>query len=352
MSERMPKHWFLQPSMEDPFYVCGGWQIFNRTCELAGRMRETELVTYRHREAGHRYLDDVPRSELNEGIVWLYWSAHVRELAERLAGCPRVVLYGMNEDYGRHFGQITPPRWPIVALSRFVAAHYAVRDPWRLIHHLGPALHPDAANRRCPRDIDVLVHVRKTTSYLRNELIPALEGRLAVRVLREWVPQEEMLELLNRSRTYLYWVHKQIHGMWIYEGFGMQPLEAIVCGATPVANAYGGLSDYLEAPYNSRKIGVHSLEYDVLQIERAAREHDGGNPDEERLRQLYGEERFARAFEAVERDLLFYFERRPPGPPQEFDIQPPRPPLRRRPYVWLHRTVRRVYKELRGIRPR
>ena len=348
----MTKHWFLQPSMEDPFYTVGGWQIFNRACELAGRMRETELVTYRHREAGHRYLDDVPRSELNEGIVWVYWSAHVRELAERLAGCRRVVLYGMNEDYGKRFGQVTPPRWPIVALSRFIAAHYAVRDPWRLIHHLGPALHPNAANRRGPRDIDVLVHVRKTTSYLRNELIPALEGRLSVRVLREWVPQEEMLALLNRSRTYLYWVHKQIQGMWIYEGFGMQPLEAIACGATPVANAYGGLSDYLEAPYNSRKIGVHSLEYDVLQIERAAREHDGGNPDEERLRQLYDEERFARVFEAIERDLLFYFERCPPGPPQVFDIEPRRPPLHRRPYVWLHRTMRRFYKEMKGIRPR
>ena len=126
-----------------------------------------------------------------------------------------------------------------------------------------------------------------------------------MRVLWDWVPQEAFLELLNRSRAYLYWVHKQIHGMWIYEGFGMQPLEAIACGATPVANAYGGLSDYLEAPYNSRKIGVHSLEYDLLQIERAVREHDGSNPDEERLRQLYSEERFTRAFEAVERDTVY-----------------------------------------------
>jgi len=348
----MSKHWFLQPSMEDRFYICGGWQIFNRACELVGRMRETELVTYRHSEVGTRFLDDVPRSELEAGILWVYWSSHVRELAERLAGCPRVVLYGMNEDYGRHFGQATPSRWPIVALSHFIAAHYAVKDPWRLIHYLGPVLHPAAVNRRVPRDIDVLVHVRKTTPYLRNELIPALEGRLKVRVLREWVPQEEFLDLLNRSRTYLYWVHKQIQGMWIYEGFGMQPLEAIACGATPVANAYGGLSDYLEAPYNSRKIGVHSLEYDVLQIERAVREHAGSNPDEERLRQLYGEERFARLFESIERDLLFYFERCPATPPQVFDIEPSRPPLHRRPYVWLHRTVRRAYKELRGIRPR
>ena len=352
MSAPMPKHWFLQPSMEDPFYVCGGWQIFNRACELAGRMRETELVTYRHREAGHRYLDDVPRAELESGIVWVYWSSHLRELAERLAGCPRVAFYAMNEDYGRHFGQITPPEWPIVALSRFVAAHYALREPWRQILYLGPALHPAAVNRGGPRDLDVLVHVRKTTPYLRHELIPALEARLAVKVLREWVPQEEMLALLNRSRTYLYWVHRQIQGLWIHEGFGMQPLEAIACGAMPVSNAYGGLSDYLEAPWNSRKIGVHSLEYDVLQIERAARGHDGTNPDEERLRRLYGEEEFARRFEAVERELLFYFENRPDAPPQSFDIEPRRPPLHRRPYVWLHRTVRRAYKELKGIRPR
>lgn len=346
------KHWFLQPSMEDRFYICGGWQIFNRACDLAGGTREVELLTYRHREAGHRFLDDVPGSELAAGIVWVYWSSHVRELAERLAACPRVVLYAMNEDYGRHFGQITPPRWPIVALSRFIAAHYALKDPWRLIHYLPPALHPAAVNHHGPRDLDVLIHVRKTTPYVRNELIPALERRLATRVLRDWVPQEEFLALLNRSRTYIYWVHRQIQSLWIHEGFGMQPLEAIVCGATPVANAYGGLSDYLEAPYNCRKIGVHSLEYDLLQIERSAREHGGGNPDEERLRHYYGEELFARRFEAVERDLQLYFDSCPSTPPQAFDIEPARPPMHRRPYVWLHRTVRRAYKELRGIRPR
>ena len=37
------------------------------------------------------------------------------------------------------------------------------------------------------------------------------------------------------------------------------------------ANRYKAVSDYLEAPYNCRKIGVHSLEYDLLQIERAQR---------------------------------------------------------------------------------
>src|SRR6185503_6761786 len=105
-----------------------------------------------------------------------------------------------------------------------------------------------------------------------------------------------------RSRVYLYWMHRQVTG--VLEGFGMQPLEAIACGATPVSNLYGGLSDYLEPPWNCRKIGVHSLEYDVLQIRRAVEEHGGGNPDEEKVRSLYGEEAFLDRFPRIERELL------------------------------------------------
>jgi hypothetical protein len=351
MGADVTKHWFLQPSMTDPRYVCGGWQIFNRARDLASRLRETELLTYRHREEGWRYLDDVPAVELAEGIVWVYWGAHVRELAERLQEHRQVVLYAMNDDYGRWHGQATPARWPVVALSRFLAAQFALREPSRLIHYLGPVLHPEAVNRGGERDLDIAVHVRKTTPYLRHELVPALAERLQVEVLRTWTSQEDFLRLLNRTRVYLYWVHLPIPGIRVYEGFGMQPLEAAACGAIPVANAYGGLSDYLEAPYNCRKIGVHSLDYDVLQVERAVREHQGANADEERLQATYSEEAFLRRFEAIEADLTFYFEHCPQRPMQRFALEPPGPPLHRRPYEWLYRWSRRSWRELRGIRP-
>lgn len=347
------KHFFLQPSLVDPAYVCGGWQIFNRAAELAGRLRDVEVLTYRHREAGTRYLDDVPAEELHAGLVWTYWSAHVTELSRRLAGHPRVVLYAMNTDYGRDHGQVTPPAWPLVCLSRFLAAAWSEADPWRLVHYLGPVLHADARNPRREREVDVLAHVRKLPPYVRRELLPALvESGLRVEEVGDWRPQEEMLALFQEARVYLYWVHRQIGGLWIHEGFGMQPLEAIACGALPVSNLYGGMSDYLEPPTNCRKIGVWDLAYDVEQVTRAAREHDGGNVDEERLRRRYSADTFLARFPEIERDLLAYFSGRRGQRPQAFSLMPPREPLSRRLRAGAYRFVRRRYKRLRGILPR
>lgn len=347
------KHFFLQPSLRDPFYVCGGWQLFNRAAELAGRIREAEVLTYRHREEGARYLDDVPAAELAAGVVWIYWHSHVTELAERLAGHVRVVLYAMNTDYGRLHGQETPPSWPLVALSRFVGAAWAEAEPWRLVEYLGPVLDEAVRNRGEARDVDVLAHVRKMPPYVREELLPALErSGLRVEVVRSWIEPEALALLYNRTRVYLYWVHRQIGGLWIHEGFGMQPLEAIVCGATPVANPYGGMSDYLEPPTNCRKIGVHDLAYDVAQIRESVATHDGHNPDEERLRRLYSAETFLERFPAIERDLLFYFANRSAGAPQRFRIMPDPPPALTRAHEAASRFVRLRLKHWRGIRPR
>ena len=132
----------------------------------------------------------------------------------------------------------------------------------------------------------------------------------------------------------------------------MQPLEAIACGALPVANLYGGMGDYLEAPWNCRKIGVHSLEYDLAQIERAVRGHDGSNPDEERVREEYGEVRWTERFLRIEEELLFYYQHLPPGPPEAFRIEPERVVPWRQPKEWLYQRVVRTSKRLRGVRPR
>lgn len=342
------KHWFLLPALEDPFYVCGGWQIFRRAAALVGEGRDAEVVTYRRREEGTRYLDDIPREELADGMVWVTWQSHVIELARRLAGLDHVVLYAQNTDFGRDHGQVTPPEWPIVCLSRFIAADYAVRDPWRALFVLPPVLHPEARNPGGARDIPVLVHQRKNVPYVRHELVPALREHVEVEVLDRWMPQEEFLALLGRSCVYLYWMHRQVAG--VFEGFGMQPLEAAACGAVPISNAYGGLGDYLEAPLNSLKIGTWNRDFDIAQIVDAVARHDGANPDEARLHEVYGEAMFHRRFARIDAGLELYFDRRQ-GPRETFTLAPPPPPLHRRPYEWLYRKTRRAYKRWRGILP-
>lgn len=345
-----PRHFFLQPSLRDPAYVCGGWQIFNRAAELVGRLREVETLTYRHREEGARYLDDVPATELAAGIVWVSWQSHVIELGRRLAGAPRVVLYAQNTDFGPENGQRTPPEWPIVALSRHILADTALHDPGRAVFLLPPVLHPAARNPGGPRDLEVLVHRRKTVPYVREELIPALREHLAVEVVDRWLPQEDFLAFLGRTKVYLYWTHRQTGG--VLEGFGLQPLEAIACGALPVSNVYGGLADYLEPPWSCLQLGVASLAHDVARIRRAVAAHDGHNPDEERVRVEYSEERFLARFERIEDELLFHFAHAADAPPTRFALGPPPPPLLRRPYEWAYRQWHRWRRRLLGVLPR
>lgn len=345
------KHFFLVPSLQDRRYKCGGLMIFVRTCELVSRQADTEIITYRHRESPLRYLDDVPRDELQNGMVWICWQPHFAELAERLSGVQHVVPYLMNTDYGSHGGEHMPEHWPLVCLSRYIAADYAVKQHWRHISYLGPVLHAEARNRGGTRDIDVLVHLRKNTRYVRDMLIPALQKRARVEVLDGFIPQEAFLALLNRCHTYLYWVHKQIPGVWIHEGFGLQPLEAIACGCLPVANFYGGLSDYLEAPHNCCKIGTHSMAFDVEHILAAAAAHNGHNPDEERVHELYSETRFAADFAQITQSLAFYFSHTVGKPHDVFDIEPPRIAWWRQPREWLYQRVMRAYKRSHRIRP-
>ncbi len=343
------KHWFLVPSMHDPFYVCGGLQIFLRMQDLVGKLRPTEIITYRHREDQYRYLDDVHPDELAVGTLWVTWQSHIIELEKRLSAHSNVVLYAQAEDFGRDHGQITPIQWPIVCLSRYIAADYSVRDPGRLVLYLGTAAHSGAQNLSLERDLDVLVHKRKSVPYLFQELVPALQKELNVEIVDRFLEQADYFRLLNRTKTYLYWFHGTNWGT--FEGFGMQPLEAILCGAMPVSNFYGGLSDYLEAPYNCKKIGVHSLAYDVAQIHEAVLLHDGHNPDEGRLRHFYGEELFVKRFLKVEDELRFYFAHYEHSPAGKFTLTKPKAPLLRRPYIWLHQKFWRTYKRLKGITP-
>lgn len=340
------KHFFLQPSLLDPYYVCGGWQIFNRNFEVVRSVRPAELITYRHREPGYRYLDDVPVDEFNAGQVWIHWQSHFPELAGRLSSVRPVAAFAQTDDIGR-----VPPGWAVVTLSRYIAAQWSIRQPARHISYLGTTLAPAAVNLHAERDIDILVHKRKLVPYVMEKLVPALQSSRVVRVIHDFVSQAEYFSLLNRTKILLYWFHQP--KFWDgYEGFGMQPLEAISCGAIPLTNFYGGLSDYLMAPFNCRKIGTHSLEYDLLQIDEILREYQGRNPDEERIRAFYAAEAFLERFAAVETSLAHYFTCCPPTPPEKFSLVASENGNGFHPYEWAYRVIRRRYKKWKKILPR
>ncbi|MFP5288554.1 MAG: glycosyltransferase, partial [Thermoanaerobaculia bacterium] len=133
----------------------------------------------------------------------------------------------------------------------------------------------------------------KSTVYLREVLVPALQARCNVHVVRDFLPRAELIRLYNRSRVYLYSSAPMGAGPEWVEGFGFQPLEALVCGCTVFSNLHGGLADYLDPEVNAFKIETHSLAWDLERIAAALR--GGFRPEGvAELARAYSEEAFHR----------------------------------------------------------
>ncbi|MFM7426068.1 MAG: glycosyltransferase, partial [Elainella sp.] len=115
-----------------------------------------------------------------------------------------------------------------------------------------------------PREIDVLVQARKSSQYLMQQLVPALQQHCRVRVVDSYV--EDLPGLFNQAKVYLYDSAEYWALQGVSEGFGLQPLEAMACGCRVFSSVNGGLSDYLDPGFNCQKIAVYSQSYDVQRI--------------------------------------------------------------------------------------
>ena len=114
------------------------------------------------------------------------------------------------------------------------------------------------------RDIDVLIQVRKSSSYLIKQLIPALQEHCRVEVISSYV--EDLEGLFNRAKVYLYDSAEYWAVQGVSEGFGLQPMEAMACGCQVFSSINHGLSDYLDPAFNCYKIAGYSQAFDLQRI--------------------------------------------------------------------------------------
>jgi hypothetical protein len=181
----------------------------------------------------------------------------------------------------------------IVCNSRYVMAQWNSHAPANRTAYIPPPLSAAFGDHLAERDIDVLVHTRKQSSYCTERLIPALEQRgLRVHRIESWVPQEQLAVLLNRTKVFLYVVPLVWSGWLQYplgEGFGLPPLEALACGAQVASNLLGGVNDFLEPEVNCVKVRARNPDEDVSAIQQALDRFEP-NPDaSRRIREAYSE---------------------------------------------------------------
>jgi hypothetical protein len=250
--------YFLLPGTGKRF-ACGGLWAELKAFELAKQICPAEIVTYRQREQNTRFLDDVLQEDLKDVIFVMSWGFDVAKLAKRLKK--------HNAIYHAHsagYGFTVPSRVPIVTVSRNTLGYWGQRAPHSLIYYLPNQISDEFSNQNLNRDIDVLIHTRKSSEYLLNQLIPALQKRCTVEVINTHV--DSLSAVFNRTKVYLYDSAEYWAQQGVSEGFGLQPMEAIACGCQVFSSVNGGLSDYLDPGFNCYKIAAYSTEFDVQRI--------------------------------------------------------------------------------------
>jgi glycosyltransferase involved in cell wall biosynthesis len=256
----MRKLYFLLPGTGGKF-ACGGLWAELKTLNLVKQICDAEVVTYRQREQNTLFLNDVLQSKFNsdEVIFVMSWGFDVAKLASQLRQY-HVIYHAHSAGYGFRL----PANIPIVTVSRNTMGYWGQRSPHSLIYYLPNQIGDEFQNSNHQRDIDVLVQARKSSYYLIQELIPALQQRCQVVVINSYV--EDLAGLFNRTKVYLYDSAEYWAQQGVSEGFGLQPLEAIACGCQVFSSVNGGLSDYLDPGFNCYKIAGFSLEYDMQRI--------------------------------------------------------------------------------------
>jgi hypothetical protein len=274
----------LLPGLTAPAWRFGGRLIAETFAALLDVHVPARIVTYRDREEETPFLEDVLASADPSDLFVATWGPHVQGLIQVLAG-RRVVYYAQSTGWDLRL----PEGVPVLCLSRHILAWWMLHAPHNPLFLLGPVLDSGCGNLGLERDIDVLFLERKSTAYLREVLVPALLPRCRVHVVRDFLPRAELIQLYNRSKVYLYSSAPTASG-WV-EGFGFQPLEALVCGCAVFSNLHGGLADYLDPEVNAFKLETWSLANDVERIEAVVQA--GFQPrGVEALAQTYSEQAF------------------------------------------------------------
>ena len=340
-----PAYYVVLPGLSSGRWQSGGLLIARKLAGLLETHVDCQVVTSHDREDGVLFLDDLLTDRPDPASVFLVtWGPHVHGLLERLEG-RRVVYYAQSTGWEDRL----PTTVPVVCLSRYIMAFWMFHAPYNPLFLLGPVLENGCRDLGLGRDVDVLFLERKSSTYLRDTLVPALRRRCRVYTQRQFIPRDDLFGLYNRSKVYLYSSAPWSSG-WV-EGFGFQPLEAILCGCTVFSNLHGGLADYLVPELNCFKLEVHSTEYDLARILDAVRGAlRPASPDPDSLANAYSEDAFHQKAGAIIPALDQYFDHVEHLSDRHAPIRPTPEAPRWRRWLYRHRKAIRNHLSPRGPR--
>jgi len=264
-------------------FRCGGLLVELQTARLLSELVPVEVVTYRQREAAHSSLADLLHQEPAgcgaDQPLWLVsWGFDVPRLLRQLRG--RAVAYHAHSS-GYGFG--LPSGVPVVAVSRNTLGYWGDQAPRSPLFLVPNALEPQwiergARGSQGTRPIDVLVQRRKCSTYVLQQLVPALRARgLRVEVQSGWV--DDLVDLFNSATVVLYDSADYWRGRGVSEGFGLPPIEALACGSVVFSSLNHALADLLDPGLVGHQLGAGTLDADLERIAAAVADPQAWQPD-------------------------------------------------------------------------
>lgn len=255
----MRKLYFLLPGTKGKFGGGGLWAEL-KTIQLAQKICDAQIVTYKQKEKNNLFLADLLNTvNTNECIFVVNWGFDVPKLIHKLRNY-HIIYHAHSAGYGFKL----PSDIPIITVSRNTMGYWGEQATNSLIYYLPNQLGTEFYDTEKPRDIDVLVQTRKSSQYVLKQLIPELQNCCKIEIIDNYV--EDLAALFNRSKIYLYDSAEYWKVSGVTEGFGLPPLEALACGCHVFSSVNHALADYLDPGFNCYKIGCYSLEYDVQRI--------------------------------------------------------------------------------------
>jgi hypothetical protein len=259
---------FLLPGTTQKFF-CGGLVAEMKAMKLAQQVTQAAIVTYRQREPDTLFLPDLlAAGPQADQIFVVSWGFDVPKLVRQLVG-HHVMYHAHSANYGFRLASHVP----IVTVSRNTLGYWGQQAPHSPLYYLPNEISAEFIDSRTDRlhlqtrDIDVLVQTRKTSRYLQNSLIPALQQKCKVEMLNGFV--EDLAGLFHRSKVYLYDSAEYWATQGVTEGFGLPPLEAMASGCHVFSSVNHALADYLDPGFNCQKIATYDTGYDVQRILQA-----------------------------------------------------------------------------------
>ena len=329
----MRKLYFLVPGTTRKFGGGGLWAEL-KILNLAQKICPAEIVTYRQQESNCLFLTDVlQQSNLEQCIFILSWGFDVPKLVTKLK--PYNLIYHAHSA-GYRFS--LPSDIPIITVSRNTMGYWGQKSPNALIYYLPNQISDEFCNLGKPRDIDILVQARKSSKYLLDRLVPALQAHCRVELLDGYV--EDLAGLFNCAKIYLYDSAEYWAVSGVTEGFGLPPLEALACGCQVFSSVNSALADYLDPGFNCHKIAGYSSEYDVQRILAVLNSSDRQDLPDSFLAE-YRAENLVKRLQVILREINAFFDR-----PQLLESKIEGLSRWRMGKLWVKRSLAKVGKKL------